>query len=100
MNRIYSKVWNKELGQLVVASELASSDSVGASGASRAPGVVRGALALAILLALVGLPGPDAADALGLAITHAHAAKAMARLALADGVIGAGSGKYLSLIHI
>ena len=39
-------------------------------------------------------PGPDAADALGLglAITHAH--KAMARLALADGVIGAGKGKY------
>ena len=46
------------------------------------------------LLDLPGLPGPDAADALGLAITHAHAAKAMARLALADGVIGAGSGKY------
>jgi crossover junction endodeoxyribonuclease RuvC len=46
------------------------------------------------LLALPGLPGPDAADALGLAITHAHAAKALARLALADGVMGAGSGKY------
>jgi crossover junction endodeoxyribonuclease RuvC len=46
------------------------------------------------LLALPGLPGPDAADALGLAITHAHAAKAMARLAQADGVLGAGSGKY------
>jgi crossover junction endodeoxyribonuclease RuvC len=46
------------------------------------------------LLALPGLPGPDAADALGLAITHAHAAKAMARLAQADGVIGTGSGKY------
>ncbi|MFZ2814829.1 MAG: crossover junction endodeoxyribonuclease RuvC, partial [Rhodoferax sp.] len=35
------------------------------------------------LLNLPGLPGPDAADALGLAITHAHANKAMARLALA-----------------
>ena len=46
------------------------------------------------LLHLPGLPGPDAADALGLAITHAHAARAMARLAQADGVIGAGSGKY------
>jgi crossover junction endodeoxyribonuclease RuvC len=46
------------------------------------------------LLNLPGLPGPDAADALGLAITHAHAAKAMARLAQADGVLGAGSGKY------
>src|SRR5659263_139235 len=30
------------------------------------------------LLTLPGLPGPDAADALGLAITHAHAAKALA----------------------
>ena len=46
------------------------------------------------LLALPGLPGPDEAYALGLAITHAHAAKALARLALADGVIGTGSGKY------
>jgi len=36
------------------------------------------------LLKLPSLPGPDAA--------HAH--KAMARLALADGVIGAGKGKY------
>ena len=32
------------------------------------------------LLELPGLPGPDAADALGLAITHAHAGAAMARL--------------------
>ncbi len=46
------------------------------------------------LLNLPSRPGPDAADALGLAITHAHAAKAMQRLAQADGVIGAGSGKY------
>jgi len=33
------------------------------------------------LLRLPGLPGTDAADALGLAITHAHAGQAMARLA-------------------
>jgi crossover junction endodeoxyribonuclease RuvC len=46
------------------------------------------------LLKLPGLPGPDAADALGLAITHAHANNAMARLSLADGVIGAGKVKY------
>ncbi len=32
------------------------------------------------LLRLPGLPGTDAADALGLAITHAHAGAAMARL--------------------
>jgi crossover junction endodeoxyribonuclease RuvC len=35
------------------------------------------------LLKLPGLPGKDAADALGLAITHAHVGKAMARLAQA-----------------
>lgn len=35
------------------------------------------------LLRLPGLPGPDAADALGLAITHAHAGVALARLARA-----------------
>jgi crossover junction endodeoxyribonuclease RuvC len=45
------------------------------------------------LLSLPGLPGPDAADALGMAITHAHAAKAMARLAQADGATGAGTYK-------
>ena len=33
------------------------------------------------LLQLPGLPGPDAADALGLAITQAHAGHSMARLA-------------------
>jgi crossover junction endodeoxyribonuclease RuvC len=31
------------------------------------------------LLRLPGLPGPDAADALGLAITHAHVSSALAR---------------------
>lgn len=46
------------------------------------------------LLALPGLPGPDAADALGLAITHAHAGAALARLAKASGLGGLGSGKY------
>lgn len=46
------------------------------------------------LLSLPGLPGTDAADALGLAITHAHAAKALARLAQADGGVGARSGKF------
>ena len=33
------------------------------------------------LLQLPGLPGTDAADGLGLAITHAHAGSAMAQLA-------------------
>jgi crossover junction endodeoxyribonuclease RuvC len=35
------------------------------------------------LLALPGLPGPDAADALGLAISHAHAGASLAALARA-----------------
>jgi len=38
------------------------------------------------LLNLPGLPGTDAADALGLAITHAHAHTAMQRLADAKGL--------------
>ena len=40
------------------------------------------------LLALPGLPGPDAADALGLAITHAHAANSIAKLMQAKGLGG------------
>jgi crossover junction endodeoxyribonuclease RuvC len=39
------------------------------------------------LLQLPGLPGTDAADALGLAITHAHAGASMARLAEAGGAL-------------
>jgi crossover junction endodeoxyribonuclease RuvC len=46
------------------------------------------------LLTLPGLPGPDAADALGLAITHAHAGKAMARLVAAEGLGGSGTASY------
>jgi crossover junction endodeoxyribonuclease RuvC len=46
------------------------------------------------LLALPGLPGPDAADALGLAITHAHAGAASARLAQASGLGGKIGGNY------
>ena len=44
------------------------------------------------LLKLPGLPGKDAADALGLAITHAHAGAANARLALAAGKAGKSGG--------
>ncbi|MFM6991407.1 MAG: crossover junction endodeoxyribonuclease RuvC [Rhodoferax sp.] len=44
------------------------------------------------LLKLPGVPGKDAADALGLAITHAHAGTAMARMAAAKG-IGAPAGR-------
>jgi len=51
------------------------------------------------LLQLPALPGPDAADALGLAITHAHASRGMALMkeagmgrARASGMLRAGRG--------
>ena len=46
------------------------------------------------LLKLPSLPGKDAADALGLAITHAHVGTAMARLALASEAGGKMGGNY------
>jgi crossover junction endodeoxyribonuclease RuvC len=46
------------------------------------------------LLNLPGLPGPDAADALGIAITHAHAGHAMAKLAAATDLQRKTSGMY------
>ena len=46
------------------------------------------------LLQLPGIPGKDAADALGLAITHAHAAVATARIQLAGGVLRRNTGTY------
>ena len=46
------------------------------------------------LLKLPGVPGPDAADALGLAITHAHAGASIARLAQATTTARRTSGMY------
>ena len=46
------------------------------------------------LLKLPGLPGKDAADALGLAITHAHVGASMQRLADATGLARKTSGMY------
>ena len=46
------------------------------------------------LLKLPSLPGKDAADALGLAITHAHVGSAMARLAAASQASGQMAGTY------
>jgi crossover junction endodeoxyribonuclease RuvC len=46
------------------------------------------------LLKLPGLPGKDAADALGIAITHAHAGQSMARLAAAAKTDRKASGMY------
>ena len=46
------------------------------------------------LLKLPSLPGKDAADALGLAITHAHVGAAMAKLALAADSNGKMGGNY------
>lgn len=46
------------------------------------------------LLKLPGLPGPDAADALGLAITQAHAGAALDRMARATELTRKTSGMY------
>jgi crossover junction endodeoxyribonuclease RuvC len=46
------------------------------------------------LLNLPGLPGEDAADALGLAITHAHAGSSQARVAQAAELSRRTSGMY------
>jgi crossover junction endodeoxyribonuclease RuvC len=46
------------------------------------------------LLNLPSLPGPDAADALGIAITHAHAGQSMARLAAATDEQRSARGSY------
>lgn len=46
------------------------------------------------LLNLPGLPGPDAADALGMAITHAHAGQALAQIAKATTLSPKSSGMY------
>ena len=46
------------------------------------------------LLNLPGLPGKDAADALGLAITHAHAGASISRIAQATETTRRSSGMY------
>ena len=48
------------------------------------------------LLKLPGLPGKDAADALGLAITHAHAGASMSRIAAATAVTRTTSAMFRS----
>jgi crossover junction endodeoxyribonuclease RuvC len=46
------------------------------------------------LLKLPGLPGPDAADALGIAITQAHAGAALAQIGKATELVRKTSGMY------
>jgi crossover junction endodeoxyribonuclease RuvC len=48
------------------------------------------------LLQLPGIPGKDAADALGLAITHAHVGGAMARIQAAGQIARRNTGMYKS----
>lgn len=45
------------------------------------------------LLGLSGVPGTDAADALGMAITHAHASKSVALIAQNKVVAGEAAGR-------
>lgn len=62
MNKCYSKVWNAALGQVVVASELASSDTVGVVGGACSSGrpLVRLGLVMGVLLAAFGVAAPAA----------------------------------------
>jgi crossover junction endodeoxyribonuclease RuvC len=46
------------------------------------------------LLALPGVPGPDAADALGLAIAHAHAGASLAAMAQATALARKAHAQY------
>jgi len=46
------------------------------------------------LLSLPGLPGPDAADALGLAICHAHAGTMLAHLGEQQAQVARSTGRY------
>ncbi len=65
MNRIYRKVWNKALGQLVVASELASSGSSGGVVDQRRDATQAAPARLAMALGLVlglGMSGVAAAQ--------------------------------------
>ena len=61
MNRIYRKVWNKALGQMVVASELATGQSAGVvidqrrSTDTRATSVLSAAIALTLGLGMACL---------------------------------------------
>jgi hypothetical protein len=63
MNKVYSKVWNKSLMQLVVASEFASRSgksggTVDARSGSDFAAVARRASAAALMVALIGIAGP------------------------------------------
>ena len=60
MNRIYRKVWNKTLGQLVVASELASSDSPGVRGEGGGGALQPRMLAVVMSVLLFGMSAPVA----------------------------------------
>ncbi|MEN1926062.1 ESPR-type extended signal peptide-containing protein [Luteimonas sp. MJ293] len=57
MNKIYSKVWNKELGQLVVASEFARSDSTGVVQGAGAATLLRRSLLAAVIAPMLAMAG-------------------------------------------
>ena len=63
MNRIYRKVWNKALGQMVVASELASGHGGGGTTDRRVSGgASHSALTMAVVLSLGLAAGPAMAQ--------------------------------------
>jgi hypothetical protein len=60
MNRIFRKVWNKALGQWVVASELATADKAGAQSASAIAAPRRHGLTVALGALMLAMSAPAA----------------------------------------
>ncbi len=104
--RIYNLVWNKALGQVVVASEFATCKRVGGSSASTGRVARHGRLAAALLLAIVApavLAGTDCSSATeGTAAANSVAcglgAVASGGMSVALGENAQATGQYSSAI--
>ena len=101
MNKIYRKIWNKALGRIVVASELASSDgggaTVGAVGTQRGGAHARLALGVALALASMGAHaqdmdlGPDGSVTAGQTVLDNEGLRVGAAVAIGANAISVGS---------
>ena len=101
MNKIYRKIWNKALGRIVVASELASSDgggaTVGAVGTQRGGAHARLALGVALALASIGAHaqdmdlGPDGSVTAGQTVLDNEGLRVGAAVAIGANAINVGN---------
>ncbi|MBD7955065.1 YadA-like family protein [Stenotrophomonas sp. Sa5BUN4] len=101
MNKIYRKIWNKALGRIVVASELASSDgggaTVGAVGTQRGGAHARLALGVALALASIGAHaqdmdlGPDGSVTAGQTVLDNEGLRVGAAVAIGATAINVGN---------